>query len=386
MKLVALPEITVITMGQSPPSSSYNSNGEGLPFFQGKTDFGDIYPTARAFCTEPNKIAEPNDILMSVRAPVGSTNLNRVRSCIGRGLAYIRCSSKTDLYYLFYFLRFYESEIINFSRGSTFDSISRDDLDRIRVPLPPIAEQKRIAAICAKADRLRRTRRYALELSDTYLRSVFMEMFGDPVINPKRWELLTLENICSEIYRYPTFYGFDYSYTGVPVARIGNILQNGCLDSKLSNYVFVEPQISSRFPRTILEFHDIVMAVRGDGSTVERIGLVNSKSLIGANISPNLLRFKADREKVHPLYLFSFMNSRSGQKLLIRYITRTAKKTVTAENLKTAEIPIPPLPLQEKFAAIVQKSNRIRAQQREALRQAEHLFQTILHRAFRGEL
>ena len=128
------------------------------------------------------------------------------------------------------------------------------------------------------------------------------------------------------------------------------------------------------------------MAVRGDGSTVERIGLVNSKSLIGANISPNLLRFKADRKKVHPLYLFSFMNSRSGQKLLIRYITRTAKKTVTAENLKTAEIPIPPLPLQEKFAAIVQKSNRIRAQQREALRQAEHLFQTILHRAFRGEL
>jgi len=110
MKLVTLPEITVITMGQSPPSSSYNSKGDGLPFFQGKTDFGDIYPTARSFCSEPNKIAEPNDILMSVRAPVGSTNLNKVRSCIGRGLASIRCSSQTDLHYIFYFLRFNTSD------------------------------------------------------------------------------------------------------------------------------------------------------------------------------------------------------------------------------------------------------------------------------------
>src|SRR3989344_5350268 len=85
-----LGEIAEVIMGQSPPSSSYNENGEGLPFFQGKAEFGDIHPTPIKYCNAPNRIAEKGDILISVRAPVGDINLAREKSAIGRGLSIIR--------------------------------------------------------------------------------------------------------------------------------------------------------------------------------------------------------------------------------------------------------------------------------------------------------
>ena len=331
MKLVALPEITVITMGQSPPSSSYNSNGEGLPFFQGKTDFGDIYPTARAFCTEPNKIAEPNDILMSVRAPVGSTNLNRVRSCIGRGLASIRCSSKIDLYYLFYFLRFYESEIINFSRGSTFDSISRDDLDRIRVPLPPIAEQKRIAAICAKADRLRRTRRYALELSDTYLRSVFLEMFGDPAENPKSWKISELNDVCNKVtdgtHQPPVF-----TPSGIPFIFVQNIAQ-GEID--FSNTRYVSEETYHQLTRnTKVDKGDIIYSSVGVSFGVAVQVSTNRKFTFQRHIA----HLKPKHDEVNSVFLSAQMNNPFVYSQAARASRGAAQPTVNLGDIKEFKV------------------------------------------------
>lgn len=94
-----------LIMGQSPPSSSYNLRGVGLPFFQGKAEFGTLHPVARKFCSAPSRLAEKDDILISVRAPVGPTNLADQKCCIGRGLAAIRCKDKA-LPYIFFFLHY----------------------------------------------------------------------------------------------------------------------------------------------------------------------------------------------------------------------------------------------------------------------------------------
>ena len=85
-----LEDVCEIILGQSPPGDTYNTVGNGLPFFQGKTEFGEYYPTPRKWCSTPTKIAEAEDVLISVRAPVGPTNLCPTRACIGRGLAAIR--------------------------------------------------------------------------------------------------------------------------------------------------------------------------------------------------------------------------------------------------------------------------------------------------------
>jgi len=140
-----LGEISTIIMGQSPPSSTYNEVGEGLPFFQGKTEFTDKNPVAVKWCSKPNKIAEPNDILITVRAPVGATNIANQKCCIGRGIAAIR--SKESNEFILVFLQSVENELSLKGTGTIFGGISGKVLIELPIPLPPLEEQKQIAAL-----------------------------------------------------------------------------------------------------------------------------------------------------------------------------------------------------------------------------------------------
>jgi very-short-patch-repair endonuclease len=139
-----LDQIALIEMGQSPESKFYNDNGQGLPFYQGKAEFGERYPKVRKWCSNPNKIAEAGDILVSIRAPVGPTNIVQARSCIGRGLATVRAITPINQLFLFYFFRHIETWLSDQGTGSTFAAISGQFLRQIEFVLPPIGEQIRI--------------------------------------------------------------------------------------------------------------------------------------------------------------------------------------------------------------------------------------------------
>ena len=124
-------------MGQSPPGYTYNKVGDGLPFFQGCTDFGHRYPTNRVYCNVPARMAEPQDTLISVRAPVGKVNMAYGRSCIGRGLAALRHQSGL-LSYTYYAVKDLESQVRQYDdSGTVFGSISKRQLQEIQVIEPP---------------------------------------------------------------------------------------------------------------------------------------------------------------------------------------------------------------------------------------------------------
>lgn len=139
-------DICTVIAGQSPESKYYNTNGEGLPFFQGKADFGDLYPSIRVYCSNPIKTAEKDDILLSVRAPVGATNLAPCKVCIGRGLTAIRPSENINLRYLLYFFRYYELQLKQKGTGTTFNSITQAIVKNIELPVPSLEEQSRIVS------------------------------------------------------------------------------------------------------------------------------------------------------------------------------------------------------------------------------------------------
>ena len=135
-----------LEMGQSPSSQFYNQNGDGLPFYQGKADFGDYFPTVRYWCTEPTKLADKGDVLLSVRAPIGPTNIAMERCCIGRGLAALRPLAGMPTEYLLWTLRAFEKQLDGMGTGTTFKAVSRKLLEPFPLPLPPLAEQHRIVA------------------------------------------------------------------------------------------------------------------------------------------------------------------------------------------------------------------------------------------------
>lgn len=141
-----LQDCATIIAGQSPESKYYNTVGDGIPFFQGKADFGELYPSARVYCTNPTKIAQYNDILLSVRAPVGPTNLSPGKVCIGRGLAAIRPDSSLNLKYLLYYFHYFESQLSSKGTGTTFKAITQKTIKNLDVPAPPMEEQVKIVA------------------------------------------------------------------------------------------------------------------------------------------------------------------------------------------------------------------------------------------------
>ena len=133
MIISKLKDCCTIIAGQSPESKYYNTNGEGLPFFQGKADFGELYPSIRVYCSQPTKIAEKDDILLSVRAP-------------GRGLTAIRPSEKLLTRYVLLFFRYFEAQLASKGTGTTFKAITQDVVKNLEIPILPLPEQERIVA------------------------------------------------------------------------------------------------------------------------------------------------------------------------------------------------------------------------------------------------
>lgn len=282
--------------------------------------------------------------------------------------------------WLYYFVRQQDvrDQLARRMHGSAGQQrVPSDAVEELLIPLPPLPEQRRIAALLDKADHLRRTRRYAAQLSETFLQAVFVRMFGDPVRNPMGWDGEVLESLADRI-----DYGVTASANSTPVGpkflRITDI-QNGMV-----NWVEVPYCQTSEEERrnSLLQDGDIVFA---------RTGATTGKSFLIRKCPPNavfasyLIRVRPN-DKIDPVYLSGYFQSKAYWIQISENVVGSTQPGVNATKLGDLKIIIPPLALQQKFARIVQQFERLRAQQREAERQAEHLFQTLLHRAFRRGL
>jgi type I restriction enzyme S subunit len=144
--------IAQVVMGQSPDGKSYNQEGKGLPFMQGSAEFGEHNPVPEKWCSDPKKIAEPGDLLLSVRAPVGDTNFADQRIAVGRGLSIIRANKESLTEFIRLVIQLNVAELIASSGSGMFASITGKNLKEFKVNLPPLPEQKRIVEIINTID------------------------------------------------------------------------------------------------------------------------------------------------------------------------------------------------------------------------------------------
>ena len=209
-EVVKLKDIADIIMGQSPPSSTYNREGTGLPFLQGKMEFGEIFPSPVLYCSNPIKVVEANDVLISVRAPVGDVNLAPYKLCIGRGLAAVRFNSRVanHLFY-FYYLKKIKASLEVLGKGSTFKAIVKGDLENLKVPHPSLKEQQKIAEVLSTVDEALQKTNEIIAKTERLKKCLMQELltkgighkeFKDTEIGkiPKTWQVVSIGDVCEQ--------------------------------------------------------------------------------------------------------------------------------------------------------------------------------------------
>lgn len=342
----------------------------------------------KEFLSNEKQVLKNGDLLVSTansKELVGKSCLikNPTFPCtFGAFVTVLRPNIKVDNSLFAYWMR--SKEVLrwcfqNSSNTTNISNLRTSELLALEIPLPKPDEQKRIAAILDKADRLRRQRRFAQTLSDSFLQSVFIKMFGDPVSNPINWKSRQVGDEVESMQYGPRFYNEVYSPKGVRIIRITDLDNLGNLN--FDNMPTMEVS-DSDIKSYSLKQGDLIFA--RSGATVGKTALIPENSpvcIAGAYFIT--MRFK---KSLNPVFVRNLFASKPVQAIIEQKSRQSAQQNFSGPGLRDLPLPMPPLPLQEKFAEIVQKFERVRRQQREATRQAEHLFQTLLHRAFRGEL
>lgn len=364
-----LKDLVDIQMGQSPDSKFYNYDKIGLPFYQGKADFGRINPTPKIWCSKSKKEAKPNDILISVRAPVGDLNINNEQSCIGRGLAAITCKSDVDMMYLYYHLKYLKPQLSHISTGSTFESINRSQLENLIIDYKPYSEQIKISNILQVVQRQIEVREKLLRLYDLLIKSRFVEMFGDPNATRTKYKLVPIHMVTDCMVP-----GRDKpkSFTGdIPWITINDLNINGYTNkSKLGLGLTIDEV--KEVNRKCVPQGSVLM------SCVGNLGLCSIAS-VDVVINQQLHSYQCN-EFINNLYLMYYLSFKNT------YMNKIASSTTVLYMNKNAcnNIPVllPPIELQISFAKYLNRINKLKSDVQKSIDETQLLMDSLMQEYF----
>lgn len=352
---VKLSEVCNIIMGQSPESNSYNELGNGLPFFQGNADFGELYPVTKMWCTEPKKIVEKNTLLISVRAPIGALNFSTERCCIGRGLAGITAKAPTDLKYIYYGLMNKKEELNRLGTGSTFKAINKKVLENTLIVKEKAERQHNIVEVLDKNILIIAHLQKQLYLLDELVKSRFVEMFGDPVFNPKEWPIYELSKYIQFLTSGSRGWSQYFTDNGEYFITIKNVKNCQVI---LNDVQYVVPPHNAEAKRTRVQEGDLLISITAD---LGRTGVVTREIADhGGYINQHLTCVRLDRSAVRPLYVAFYMESEAGKRQFQTKNQSAVKAGLNFHSIKTLQIMVPPIELQDSFIVFVKEIHKSR--------------------------
>lgn len=386
-QMMKLEDCATIIAGQSPKSEYYNTDGNGLPFFQGKADFGELYPQIRVYCSNPIKIAEKDDILLSVRAPVGPTNLAPTRVCIGRGLSAIRPNKEIERKYLLLYFRYFEAQLSSKGTGTTFKAITQQTIRNLEIPVLPLKEQQRIVSRIeerfSELDKGVETLQTIKEQLAVYRQAVLTSLYPE-MTEENTVSLDAIADITSGITKGRKLDGQDT--LRLPYLRVANV-QNGYLD--LSEMKSIELKPSER-EKYLLKYGDVLYTEGGDRDKLGR-GTIWRDEIKECVHQNHVFKARVDTTRALPQYVSYWSMSTPAR----NYFYTKGKQSVNLASinktiLSALLLPLPDKARQEKIVNSIEERfslcDNIEKTVDNALTQAESMRKSILKKAFEGEL
>lgn len=360
-----LEKICTINMGQSPDSSTYNEDGNGLPFFQGNADFGEIYPAVRMWCSKPTKIARKKDILISVRAPIGALNIANCECCIGRGLAALTVNENICvLEFLWHALSNKIEELNSKGTGSTFKAINKKILAETEIPLPPLDEQRKIAVVLDKVSDLIAKRRQQLDKLDLLIKSRFVEMFGDRLANEKKWNRKELQK-CAEF------------YNGKAHEQV--IDENG-------QYILVTSKFIASNQKEYRKTNELLFPLYSGDICMVMSDVPNGRALAKCVLIDKDNKYTLNQRiccfrnyELNTIFLIYVLNR---HEYFLSFDDGDSQTNLRKNDILACPIILPPIQLQNQFAAFVEQTERTKTTISRSLEKLETLKKALMQEYF----
>ena len=381
MNLAPLSSACDVIMGQAPSGDTYNTEGIGLPLVAGASDFGRESPSPSRYTSNPTKVSEPGDIIICVRATIGDLNWSDKQYCLGRGVAGLRPIKEiADSRYLWHAVEAAAVRLSSLGRGATFKQITRSDIANFEIFLPnKLEEQRRIAAILDKADTIRIKWEKFLVYADGFLKSVFLDTFGDPQSNPNGLTQLPLSKRARFISgatprkSNPEFWDGQFPWISPKDMKTDTIKDSKNHVSKLALEQRNLRKIPENTPlivvRGMILSHTVPLAMTGCEVTI--------------NQDIKAIKFKEDIDSV-----FGFWCLKVQQKRILARVSTAAHgtKRLDMDSLGTLPILLPTKDAQQDFVSIARKFAALKANIAMSTDLASSAFASLSQRAFRGEL
>ena len=334
-KVVSLKDVCDVIAGQSPDSKNYNESKQGLPFYQGNKDFGDIYiKTPTKWTTEITKSAQENDVLISVRAPVGEVNLCNKNICIGRGLMALRCNDKILPKFLLYVLMYNKEKWDSISTGSTFKSVTRKDVESFKIPLPPLEIQNKIAE---ELDSYQQIINGAKRIVENY----------KPNINIKpEYNMVKVEDVVEFLSGVTLSVGQCEDKNGIPLITIADVDENGFI-----NYNNIRKVKTSK-NTTKLQKGDLLFNWRnGSKHLVGKTALFDKED---EYIFASFLLGLRPNKSINSKFLWVILNQYRRNGVYLNQMRQQVNGLFNREELKDVLIPLPSIKEQKEIVAKIE--------------------------------
>lgn len=345
-----------------------------------------IYQTKQKITKEgvpKSRIVNPGDFLLTNSMSFGRPYIMKTTGCIHDG--WLVLSKNPDVVDSDYFYYLLSSELMyrkfsSLAAGAVVKNLNIELVKQVEIPLPPLEEQKRIASILDKADAIRRKRQQAIELADQFLRSVFLDMFGDPATNPKGWDIEDLSSLCHKV-TDGTHHSPEPQSEGVPYITAKHVKPNRLDFYKKPTFISQEAH-EEIFARCAPAKGDVLYIK--DGATTGAAA-INHYEFQFSMLS-SLALIKPQVERLLPEYLCDWLNFPSNKGRIIRNVSGAAITRLTISKIKDIPIELPSILLQQSYAETRKKVLAQVVKLEEGVSSSNRLFHSLSQQAFKGEL
>ena len=344
--------------------------------------------TALGLTNSSSKMVKAGSIVIATRMAVGRVAISEIDVAINQDLKAIVCSENVDVNYLFYFLASQEARFSRLASGATVKGIKINHILDMKIPLPPLAEQQKIAAILDAADSLRKKDQQLIDHYTTLSQSLFLEMFGDPVSNPMGWEVKALDDLADKIMSGSTPKGGRNVYVekGIIFFRSQNVWRN---EIKLEDVAYLDEKTHASMKKSSLKNKDILMTKTGRFNT-ENSSLGRAAMYLGeddkANVNGHVYLIRLKDFVISEFVLFILTTEQYRDYIRRVCVGGIDKRQINKKHLEDFPIINPPINLQQQYTDRLAVIERLKQQAQASLEKSNDLFNSLLQKAFNGEL